>query len=61
MLSQKDQKKIRLKLKSIYGSHLSEIEVSDCCEEISKVINKKREEILLNTNNDKSLKVILFK
>ena len=40
MLSQIDQKRIRLKLKSIYGSHLSEIEVSECCKEITKVINK---------------------
>ena len=52
MLSQKDQKKIRLKLKSIYGSHLSEIEVSDCCEEITKVINK------FNKKRNKKQKII---
>ena len=40
MLSQINQKKIRLKLKSIYRSHLSEIEISDCCEEITRIINK---------------------
>ena len=52
MLSQKDQKKIRLKLKSIYRSHLSEIEVSDCCEEITKVINK------FNKKRNKKQKII---
>ena len=40
MLSQKDQKKIKLKLKNIYKSYLSEIEISDCCEEIIKIISK---------------------
>ena len=55
MLSQKDQKKIRLKLKSIYGSHLSEIEVSDCCEEITKVINK------FNKKRSKKQKIVSLK
>ena len=40
MLSQIDQKKIRLKLKKIYRYHLSEIEISNYCEEITKVINR---------------------
>ena len=40
MLSQIDQKKIKLKLKSIYRYHLSEIDINGCCEEITKVINK---------------------
>ena len=39
MLSQIDQKKIKLKLKSIYRYHLSEIDINGCCEEITKVIN----------------------
>ncbi len=52
MLSQKDQKKIRLKLKSIYGGHLSEIEVSDCCEEVTKVINK------FNKKKNKKQKIV---
>ena len=40
MLSQIDQKKIKFKLKNIYRHHLSEIEIGDCCEEITKLINK---------------------
>ena len=40
MLSQIDQKKIKSKLKSIYRYHLSVIEISDCCEEIIKIINQ---------------------
>ena len=40
MLSQIAQKKIKFKLKSIYRYHLSEIEISNCCEEITKIINK---------------------
>ena len=40
MLSQIAQKKIKLKLKSIYRYHLSVIEISDCCEEIIKIINQ---------------------
>ena len=40
MLSQIDQKKIKFKLKSIYKYHLSETEISNCCEEIIKVINR---------------------
>ena len=40
MLSQIDQKKIKFKLKSIYGYNLSEIEISNCCEEIIKIINQ---------------------
>ena len=40
MLSQIDQKKIKFKLKSIYKYHLSETEISNCCEEITKIINK---------------------
>ena len=40
MLSQIDQKKIKFKLKSIYKNHVSEIEISDCCEEIVKIINQ---------------------
>ena len=40
MLSQIDQKKIKLKIKNIYRGYLSEIEISDCCEEITRAINK---------------------
>ena len=40
MLSQIDQKKIKFKLKSIYKYHLSETEISNCCEEITRVINR---------------------
>ena len=40
MLSQIDQKKIKLKLKNIYRYHLSEIEIDDCCKEITKLVNK---------------------
>ncbi len=39
MLSRINQKKIRLKLKKIYQSNLSEIEISNCCEEITRIIN----------------------
>ena len=45
MLSQIDQKKIKLKIKNIYRYNLSKIEISDCCEEIIKIIsqfNKKK-------------------
>ncbi|MBD1165075.1 alpha-amylase [Pelagibacterales bacterium SAG-MED13] len=40
MLSQIDQKKIKFKLKSIYKFHLSETEINNCCEKITKLINK---------------------
>ena len=40
MLSQIAQKKIKFKLKNIYRYHLSEIEISNCCEEITKIINQ---------------------
>ena len=40
MLSRIDQKRIKLKLKNIYKHHLSNIEINNCCEEITKVINK---------------------
>ena len=40
MLSQIAQKKIKFKLKSIYRYHLSEIEISNYCEEIIKIINQ---------------------
>ena len=40
MLSQIAQEKIKFKLKNIYRCHLSEIKISDCCEEIIKIINK---------------------
>ncbi len=40
MLSQIDQKKIKLKLKSIYKYHLSEIEIIKCSKEIAEVINR---------------------
>ena len=40
MLSRKDQTKIKLKLKNIYRHNLSEIEIGDCCKEITKLINK---------------------
>ena len=52
MLSQKDQKKIKLKLKNIYKSYLSEIEISDCCEEITNAINK------FNKTKNKKRKII---
>ena len=40
MLSQIAQKKIKFKLKNIYRYHLSEIEISNYCEEIIKIINQ---------------------
>ena len=40
MLSQIDQKRIKLKLKNIYKYHLSNIEINNCCKEITKVIDK---------------------
>ncbi|MDC3208031.1 alpha-amylase family glycosyl hydrolase [Candidatus Pelagibacter sp.] len=40
MLSQIDQKKIKLKLRNIYKYHLSEIAISNCSKEIKKIINK---------------------
>ena len=40
MLSRIDQKRIKLKLKNIYKHHLSNIEIDNCCEEITKVINR---------------------
>ena len=40
MLSQIDQKKIKLKLKSIYKHHLSEIEIIKCGKEIAEIINR---------------------
>ena len=40
MLSQTDQKKIKFKLKNIYRYHLSETEISSCCGEITKAINR---------------------
>ena len=40
MLSHIDQKKIKFKLKRIYKYHLSETEISNCCEEITKIINR---------------------
>ena len=40
MLSQIDQKKIKLKLRNIYKYHLSEYTISNCSEEIKKIINK---------------------
>ena len=52
MLSRIDQRKIKLKLKSIYGNYLSEIEISDCCEEITTVINK------FNKKKNKKQKII---
>ena len=52
MLSQIDQKKIKLKLKSIYRHHLSEIEISNCCKEITKLINK------FNKKRNKKKKII---
>ncbi len=52
MLSQIDQKKIKLKLKNIYRHHLSEIEISDCCKEITKSINK------FNKKRNKKKKII---
>ena len=52
MLSRIDQRKIKLKLKSIYWSHLSEIEIKDYCEEITKLINN------FNKKNNKAQKII---
>ncbi len=52
MLSQKDQKKIKLKLKNVYRSYLSEIEINDCCEEITSAINK------FNKKKNKKRKII---
>ena len=40
MLSQIAQKKIKFKLKNIYRYHISEIEISNYCEEIIKIINQ---------------------
>ena len=40
MLSQINQKKIKSKLQSIYRYHLSDSEMNNCCEEITKVINR---------------------
>ena len=52
MLSQINQKKIKLKLKNIYRSYLSGIEISDYCEEITAVINK------FNKKKNKKQKII---
>ena len=52
MLSQIDQRKIKLKLKSIYKYNLSEIEISDCSKEITKIINK------FNKKKNKKKKII---
>ena len=49
-----NQRKIKFKLKSIYKYHLSETEISNCCEEITKVINKFNK----NRNKEYSLDVI---
>ena len=40
MLSQIDQRKIKLKLKSIYKNNLSGIEISDYSKKITNIINK---------------------
>ena len=42
MLSQIDQRKIKLKLKSIYKNNLSGIEISDYSKEITNIINVER-------------------
>ena len=52
MLSQIAQEKIKFKLKNIYRCHLSEIKISDCCEEIIKIINK------FNKKKNKKKKII---
>ena len=52
MLSQIDQKKIKLKLKNIYKHYLPNIEINNYCEEITKVINK------FNKTKSKKKKVI---
>ena len=52
MLSQIDQRKIKLKLKSIYKYNLSEIEINDCSKEITKIINK------FNKKKNKKKKII---
>ena len=52
MLSRIDQKRIKLKLKNIYKHYLSNIEINNCCEEITKVINK------FNKTKSKKKKVI---
>ena len=52
MLSQIDQKKIKSKLKSIYSYHLSEVEITNCCEEITKIINK------FNKKKNKKQKIV---
>ena len=52
MLSRIDQKKIRLKLKTIYRYNLSEIEISHCCKEITKLVNK------FNKKKNKKKKII---
>ena len=40
MLSQIDQKKIKSKLKSIYKYQLSDSQIVNCSNEITKIINK---------------------
>ena len=40
MLSQLDQKKIILKIRNIYKPYLSDIKISNCSQEITKIINK---------------------
>ena len=52
MLSQLDQKKIKLKLKNIYKHHLSDIKIDDYCKEIINVINK------FNKTKSKKKKII---
>ncbi len=52
MLSRIDQRKIKLKLKSIYKYNLSGIEISDCSKEITKIINK------FNKKKNKKKKII---
>ena len=52
MLSQIDQRKIKLKLKSIYKYNLSGIEINDCSKEITKIINK------FNKKKNKKKKII---
>ena len=62
MLSQIDQKKIKFKLKSIYKYHLSETEISNCCEEITKIINKfnKKKKRKKKIISKKTTKVIFY-
>ena len=52
MLSQIDQRKIKLKLKSIYKYNLPGIEINDCSKEITKIINK------FNKKKNKKKKII---